>query len=134
MSEPLDRNRTDIGTVVSIRGSVVDARFPQRLPPINHQLSAGPEGSIVIEVVNHLNPEIIRGIALTPTHGLARGSPVLDLGHHLKVPVGKRLLGRMFNVFGAVIDEKEASIGGRMALHPPAVRTFDPAHRRLRNL
>ena len=48
MSEPLDRNRTDLGTVVSIRGSVVDARFPQRLPPINHQLSAGPEGSIVI--------------------------------------------------------------------------------------
>jgi F-type H+-transporting ATPase subunit beta len=108
--------------VVSIRGSVVDAHFPQRLPPINHQLSAGPEGSIVIEVANHLNPEIVRGIALTPTHGLARGSPVLDLGHHLKVPVGKRLLGRMFNVLGAVIDEKEAILGGEWrSIHQPSV-------------
>ena len=122
MSEPLDRDRTDIGTVVSIRGSVVDAHFPQRLPPINHQLSAGPEGSIVIEVVTHLSSEIVRGIALTPTHGLARGSPVLDLGHHLKVPVGKRLLGRMFNVFGAVIDEKEEVLGGEWrSIHQPSV-------------
>jgi F-type H+/Na+-transporting ATPase subunit beta len=122
MSEPLDRNRTDVGTVVSIRGSVVDVRFLQRLPPINHQLSAGPEGSIVIEVVTHLSSEIVRGIALTPTQGLARGSSVLDLGHHLKVPVGKRLLGRMFNVFGAVIDEKEKVLEGEWrSIHQPSV-------------
>ena len=61
-------------------------------------------------------------MALTPTHGLARGSLVLDLGHHLKVPVGKRLLGRMFNVFGAVIDEKEAILGGEWrSIHQPSV-------------
>jgi F-type H+-transporting ATPase subunit beta len=96
MSEPPTRERTDVGQVLTIRGSVVDARFPRQLPAINHQLAAGPEGSIVIEVVTHLSSEIARGIALTPTQGLARGSPVIDLGHHLKVPVGKRLLGRMF--------------------------------------
>ena len=44
MSEPINRDRTDVGTVMSIRGSVVDARFLQRLPAINHQLAAGPGG------------------------------------------------------------------------------------------
>jgi F-type H+-transporting ATPase subunit beta len=122
MSNPPDRQRTDVGTVVSIRGSVVDVRFPRRLPLINHQLAAGPEENIVIEVVTHLSSEVARGIALTPTHGLARGSPVLDLGHQLKVPVGKRLLGRMFNVFGAVIDEKEGVVGGEWrSIHQPSV-------------
>ena len=93
MSVPPDREGTEVGTVVSIRGSVVDVRFPQRLPPMNHELAAGPEGSIVIEVVTHLSSEVVRGMALTPTQGLARGSQVRDLGHQLKVPVGKRLLG-----------------------------------------
>ncbi len=122
MSEPLNRARTDLGTVVSIRGSVVDVHFPHRVPPIRQQLGAGPGGRIVIEVMTHLSPETVRGIALTPTHGLARGSPVLDFGHQLKVPVGKRLLGRMFNVFGAAIDEKEEVVGGEWrAIHQPPV-------------
>ncbi len=110
----------NLGKVLAIRGSVVDAHFPRQLPAINHQLSAGSEGNIVIEVVAHLSSEMVRGIALTTTQGLARGSPVWDMGHHLKVPVGQRLLGRMFNVFGAVIDEKEGISGGEWrSIHQP---------------
>ncbi len=65
-----------------------------------------------IEVETHLNSEMVRGIALTSSQGLARGSIVTDTGQTLKVPVGKRLLGRMFNVFGETIDRKEAIKNG----------------------
>ena len=100
-------NKTNFGKVVSVRGSVIDAEFCECLPEIYTQLRAGEEEQIIIEVVSHVNDEIIRGIALTPTSGLARNSTVVDTGHTLQVPVGKRLLGRMFNVFGDAIDGKE---------------------------
>jgi F-type H+-transporting ATPase subunit beta len=100
------------GVLISIRGSVVDAQFPGHLPSIYHVLRAGDDGGIVIEVLTHLDSKTIRGIALTSTQGLAHGSTVIDTGHPLRVPVGKRLLGRMFNVFGETIDKKEAVKGG----------------------
>src|SRR5690606_29698682 len=89
-----DPNR---GTVLSVRGSVVDAHFPDRLPEFHTELRAGDERDIVIEVVSHLDPDTVRGVALTPTAGLARGSRIIDLGHALQVPVGERLLGRVVN-------------------------------------
>lgn len=98
---------SNTGTVLSVRGSVVDAQFSQQLPAYLNRLNAGENGSVIVEVVAHLNAEVIRGIALTPTSGLARGSPVIDLGHPLQVPVGRALLGRMFNVFGTPIDQRE---------------------------
>ncbi|SRR5579883_415258 len=101
------------GTVVSVRGSVIDVHFPQYLPELNSQLKAGEHNNVVIEVVIHLNSEMVRGIALTPTSGLARGSTVMDMGHPLQVPVGKQLLGRMLNVFGDTIDGKEKICGGQ---------------------
>ena len=64
----------------------------------------GEDRRVVIEVVAHLSPEIVRGMALTPTAGLSRGSRVIDTGHTLRVPVGERLLGRVLNVFGEAID------------------------------
>jgi F-type H+-transporting ATPase subunit beta len=96
-----------LGTVVSVRGSVVDVQFSQHLPSYLNRLNAGENGSVVIEVIAHLNAEVVRGIALTPTSGLARGSPMIDVGHSLEVPVGRALLGRMFNVFGTPIDKRE---------------------------
>ena len=98
---------SNTGTIVSVRGSVVDAWFPQRLPSYLNRLNAGEDGSVIVEVVAHLNAEVVRGIALTPTSGLARGAPVVDLGHPLQVPVGQALLGRMFNVFGKPVDKRE---------------------------
>ncbi len=95
------------GQAVSVRGSVVDIHFPEQLPEIYSQLTAGPEDEIIIEVVTHLDAATVRGIALTPTQGLARGAPVTDTGHPLRVPIGEGLLGRMFNVFGDTIDRKE---------------------------
>jgi F-type H+-transporting ATPase subunit beta len=100
------------GTVISVRGSVVDVWFPERLPSINHVLTAGDEDQIAIEVIAHLDARRIRGIGLTSTQGLALASPVIDSGQPLRVPVGKRVLGRVFNVFGETIDTKEAITGG----------------------
>jgi F-type H+-transporting ATPase subunit beta len=102
----------NLGTVVSVHGSVVDALFAKRLPPLNHVLRTGEHGNIILEVITHLNCQMIRGIALTPTRGLALGEEVLDTGRPLEVPVGERLLGRVFNVFGETIDRKEEIKGG----------------------
>lgn len=107
MQNPTDSS-SNTGSVVSIRGSVVDVRFPNHLPGYLNRLDAGEDGSVIVEVIAHLNAEVVRGIALTPTSGLARGSPVTDLGRPLQVPVGRALLGRMFNVFGAPIDQQDA--------------------------
>jgi F-type H+-transporting ATPase subunit beta len=112
MSENLNK-----GTVVSIRGSVVDAQFPSRLPEIYHVLLAGDNRDIVIEVNTHLSENLVRGIALTPTQGLARGSELLDTGDPLRVPVGKDLLGRVMNVFGRPIDMKGEIPGELRSIH-----------------
>lgn len=92
------------GTIVSLRGSVVDARFENRLPPIYSLLRAGRDGQIIIEVLAQLDAHSVRGISLTPTQGLARGMTIEDTGGPLKVPVGKNILSRMFDVFGNPID------------------------------
>jgi F-type H+/Na+-transporting ATPase subunit beta len=92
------------GTVEAVRGSVVDARFPDRIPSIFHVLRTGEDGRVAIEVVSHLDAHTIRGIALTSTRGLVRGLPVVDTGEPLKAPIGESILGRMFDVFGRTID------------------------------
>jgi len=95
------------GRVVAVRGSVVDVSFPPPLPTRYRALRAGEQDQIVLEVHSLLDQERVRCIALTPTHRLARGMPVRDTGGPLNVPVGKALLGRMFNVFGETIDDGE---------------------------
>ena len=96
------------GVVVSVRGSVVDMRFEDRLPPIYSLLHAGADNQIAIEVLSQLDAHRVRGIALTPTQGLARGTVIQDTGGPLKAPVGKAILSRMFDVFGNVIDRQPA--------------------------
>jgi F-type H+-transporting ATPase subunit beta len=91
------------GKVVSIRGSVVDVSFETSLPAIYSLLHA-MSGKIIIEVLSQLDTHHIRGIALTPTQGLARGMAVENTGGPLTAPVGKGILSRMFNVFGTPID------------------------------
>ena len=77
----MDANRSDShGIVVAVRGSVVDVRFDQRLPPIYSVLRAGENDRIVVEVLAQLDALHVRGIALTTTHGLARGQAGKDTG------------------------------------------------------
>jgi len=92
------------GTVVSVRGSVVDILFESRLPPIYSLLRTGAQKDIAIEVLSQLDAKRVRGIALTPTQGLSRGTLVEDSGGPLLAPVGPEILSRMFDVFGNTID------------------------------
>ncbi len=96
------------GVVTSIRGSVIDVQFEGNLPPIYTLLRAGNDAEIAIEVLMQLDANHVRGIALNPTQGLARGMKVIDTGGPLKVPVGKGILSRMFDVFGNPIDRQPA--------------------------
>ncbi len=98
----------NLGSVVSVRGSVVDVRFDERLPPVYSVLRAGAQRQIVIEVLLQVDLRTVRGIALTATQGLARGAEVQDTGAQLQVPVGKSIRGRMFDVFGNTIDRGPA--------------------------
>jgi F-type H+-transporting ATPase subunit beta len=99
----MQRART--GTLVSIHGNVVDVHFEGGVSPLRQKLTVGGERPVAIEVAAHLDAHTIRGIALGPTRGLARGMPVTDTGRPLEVPVGAALLGRMLNAFGEPIDE-----------------------------
>ncbi len=94
------------GVVTSVRGSVVDMWFDAQLPPIYSVLRTGVDKQIVIEVLSQIDTHRVRGIALTPTQGLARGMAVADSGGPLKAPVGKGILSRMFDVFGNPIDRE----------------------------
>ncbi len=94
----------NLGSVVAVRGSVVDVRFDRHLPAVYTMLRAGDAGRIIVEVQSQRDARHVRGIALTPTEGLARGMVVEDTGEPLRAPVGKGLLSRMFDVFGNVID------------------------------
>lgn len=118
----------DKGRILSVRGSVVDVRFDHPLPPIHTILKAGEEGRVVIEVQSQLNHNSVRGMALTPTQGLARGMAVENTGAPLKAPVGKGILSRMFNVFGQPIDQREPpeEVKWRSVHQPPP-----PLNRRL---
>ncbi len=100
----------NVGTVVSVRGSVVDVRFDTHLPPIHSMLRTGPDQQIAIEVLAQRDAHCVRGIALTPTQGLARGMRVEDTGGPLLAPVGKNILSRMFDVFGNAIDGQPAPL------------------------
>ncbi|MEO6684405.1 MAG: F0F1 ATP synthase subunit beta [Dyadobacter sp.] len=110
------------GKIVSVRGSVIDARFENSLPAVYTLLQAGENLEIAIEVLSQLDDHTIRGIALTPTQGLARGMQIETDGKQLMVPVGKRTLGRMFDVFGNTIDHlKPLAQGDKRNIHqaPP---------------
>ncbi len=97
-------SKLNYGKIVSVRGSVIDACFDHHLPAVFTLLYAGEQREIAIEVLSQLDNRTVRGIALTPTQGLARGMQIETDGNELMVPVGKRTLGRMFDVFGNTID------------------------------
>ncbi len=98
------RATAGVGVVVAVRGSVVDMRFDAPLPSIYSVLRAGDGGRIIIEVLEQRDVRHVRGIALTPTQGLARGMTVEATGGTLQAPVGNGVLSRMFDVFGNAID------------------------------
>ena len=93
------------GFVAAIRGSIVDICFEKNLPLINSVVRTGNKMEIIIEVQLQLDTKHVRGIALTPTRGLARGMKAETTNEPLQVPVGEKTLGHMFDVFGNTSDD-----------------------------
>ncbi|ATO30782.1 F0F1 ATP synthase subunit beta [Mycoplasmopsis bovirhinis] len=95
------------GTIVQILGPVVDVRFQEgKLPKLLNALIVDFEGKrYTFEVAQHIGDETARTIAMCDVNGLQRGLSVLDTGAPIQVPVGEKVLGRMFDVLGNPIDE-----------------------------
>lgn len=92
-------NTSNFDAIVSVRGSVVDVRFDKYLPSIYTLLRAGNERKIAIGVLNQLDTHHVRGIAMTPTEGLARGMAVEYNGGPLKTPVARGILANVRRVW-----------------------------------
>ena len=93
LSKPVDEEKI-FGKIATVRGSVVDIEFSERLPSINSLIQTGENGSVIIEAAVHLNENQVRGIALNTTAGLFRGEKAWTTGAPLKAPVGKGLSPR----------------------------------------
>jgi F-type H+/Na+-transporting ATPase subunit beta len=123
------------GSVVEIKGVVLDAVFPERLPEIYHALrlevpeEGGGSRELIAEVQQHLGDDRVRAVAMDSTDGLARGVEVVDTGESISVPVGDETLGRIWNVIGDPVDGKEPAKGLRWPIHrdPPSFVELSPA-------
>jgi len=106
----MENKKTNEGEITQIMGPVVDVRFSDgNLPEIYNALEVVKDGEkVVLEVSAHLGANEIRAISMTSTDGLGRGQKVVNTGGPISVPVGPEVLGRMFDVVGQPIDEKEA--------------------------
>ena len=98
------------GRITQVVGAVLDIRFPDGdLPKIYEaiHIPAGEQGVLTVEVAQHVGDDTVRCIAMGPTDGLVRGMEAIRTGSPIKVPVGEKTLGRIFNVIGNPIDNKE---------------------------
>lgn len=117
------------GTIVQVIGAVVDADFSKAssLPAIFNALEVrynanGIDNYLVLEVQQHLGDGWVRAVAMSSTDGLKRGLAITDTGAPISVPVGKQVLGRIFNVTGDLVDENMplANANLRSPIHRPA--------------
>lgn len=103
------------GHVLRISGTIVDVQFPRESTPdiLNELIILFPadknraEHQASIEVEQQLGDGVVRCIAIENIFDIKRGLPVIDTGSPIKVPVGDQVLGRIFNVLGQTIDDKE---------------------------
>src|SRR5581483_7834728 len=114
------------GKITQIVGVVVDIEFSTtNLPAIYNALTVQiGQSTLVMEVAQHLSETSVRAIALSSTDGLKRGAVVTDTGSSISVPVGDKTLGRMFNVTGQPIDDKEDKFTHYSPIHkspPPLI-------------
>jgi F-type H+-transporting ATPase subunit beta len=131
MAEGKDRAN---GRVVRVIGPVVDVDFPPGdLPEIHTALEldrtlAGETTTIVLEVAQHIGDSTVRTIAMKPTDGVVRGSPVVNTGEPIKVPVGQKVLGHVYNVLGKPLDTDHVDADDYWPIHrqPPPFDELEP--------
>jgi F-type H+/Na+-transporting ATPase subunit beta len=132
-----EENANESGRIVEIKGVVIDVVFPGGLPEIYNALRIDipkreeqDARKLIAEVQQHLGDDRVRAVAMDSTDGLARGLEVVDTGGPISVPVGDMTKGRLWNVLGDPIDEKEAppEDAERWSIHrdPPAFQDLSP--------
>jgi F-type H+-transporting ATPase subunit beta len=123
------------GTVSQVIGSTFDAKFPEgELPSIYNAIVInwerdGIARKLVGEVQQHLGGGQVRAVALGSTDGMTRGMTAVDQGGPVTVPVGEKVLGRVFNLLGEPIDNKPPVEGAeRRPIHrePPEFSELNP--------
>lgn len=112
------------GKIIQIIGPVVDVEFKEKvLPALHNALETENQGSkVILEVAKHLGSNRLRAVALSSTDGIKRGAEVSDTGKPISVPVGKEVLGRLFNVTGDTIDRghQKENFSKKWPIHRPA--------------
>jgi F-type H+/Na+-transporting ATPase subunit beta len=129
--------REGVGTVVEVKGPVVDVRFsPEEIPEIYNALTVSlqtpgddedGETELVLEVQQLLGDDVVRTVAMASTDGLQRGVDVQDTGSPITVPVGEQVLGRVLDVLGNPVDEQGPieDPEGHWSIHRPSPRFED---------
>ena len=121
------------GRVVQVLGPVVDVKFDNGiLPKINDALRIDVQEDnqveihLTLEVALHVGDNTVRCVAMDATEGIRRGMEVVDTENPIMVPVGPKTLGRLFNVLGETIDNKEdVKDTEKMPIHRPAPKLTD---------
>ena len=121
------------GRVVQVLGPVVDVKFDNgKLPKINDALRIDVQEDnqveihLTLEVALHVGDNTVRCVAMDATEGIRRGMEVVDTENPIMVPVGPKTLGRLFNVLGETIDNKEeVKDTAKMPIHRPAPKLTD---------
>ena len=112
------------GRIVQVSGSVINVEFDEgQMPRINEALTVELNGrTLVMEVAQHIGNNTVKCIMLSGSEGMSSGMEVTATGDSIRVPVGDRVLGRMFNVLGEPIDGGEPipEDTERMSIHRKA--------------
>jgi len=108
-----DKMKGSTGKIKQVVGAVVDIAFEGDLPKIFNALKMKKKSgeNLVLEVQQHVGFNVVRAIALGTTDGIKRGDEVVDTGEGISVPVGREILGRIFNVLGEAVDGGKEVIG-----------------------
>jgi len=116
------------GRVVQVIGPVLDVEFDteESLPEIYTALTieqgeGDEKTTLVAEVQQHIGRDQVRAVAMSSTDGVVRGTPVLNTGGPITVPVGEECLGRVFNLLGEPVDFRgPVDVKQRRPIHAPS--------------
>ncbi len=124
------------GKIIQIIGPIIDIRFhSDHIPEIRNAIeirhsNAGVERVVTAEVAMQIEGGIVRCVSMCPTEGLPRGIEATDLGHPIMVPVGKNVLGRLFNALGELIDNGPElpadTLKNPIRANPPLFQDIEP--------
>jgi len=119
------------GKIVQVVGPIVDVQFvDQHLPELLTALKIdlGNKKTLTVEVAQHIGDDVVRCVSMGATEGLVRGMEVVSTERPIEVPVGEATLGRIFNVLGEPLDEKDnkdLEKAPKMSIHRPAPKFKD---------